>query len=886
MLSELARIVVRLIGDSSSYTKMLREAADETRKIQSAIASSTVTIEKVREGLHAFAATLVDTFSRVSSSIMGSLQSFIEFDHQMVKSKAIIESTAEENKKLRDTAIDLARTGGRSVAQLAEAYYFLFSAGMTVAQSTETLAAINRFAVAGQFDLNQAVTLASDAQLALGLQSQNTAVHLQNLIRVTDVLVRANTLANASTEQFSRALTRKAGAALRSVGKEIEEGVAVLAVFANQGIKDRVAGENLTRLLQLLQKSTLKNADAQKALGFSVFDSSGKMKHFGAIVQNLETILGDMNDEARAAALAMLGFEARVVAAILPLIGSSKEIFEFEKKLKEQGFTSKVAGRQAEALAVSIKVLQNQFSLIAVEMGEMMAPAVKMVVKSIVFLIQWWASFGESTREVTITVVSLLAAFAGFGVLKGFVTYALGAIGATKILGLALAGLLNPIKLAGMALTALLTTLSTTSGFLAFTGMLMVAIPVAIAAAVFIMKLTEALENLNKAMEKNARLEAKVGEIQDKRTEDVIKKAAAAPDVGSRKDILSAELKKQEAAIISVQSRLTTSTKRVEEFKSSWEGWKPSNWPVVGGFQDLHEATRRMDEDKARLEGIRGSVTKLKDELSKLGVGPGLTKLKVDIISFEAELKKTLSSIGLTADRAKLREFKLLGASKEDLANATGLVRAKEIAEKNEELRKSIKETTKSLEEQAKTFNMSSREAEIFKLKLHGATEAQVDAARAADRTLNRLEAAKRLIDRGLKLTEEMKTPAEKLQDTKRELQSLFETGAISAEIYARALRKAEDAGKGVEMQNAALANSAEANRRIDAFREKMRDRTPTAKELTATITGTTAVETRIKEDAVRADKANVLLTEISTTLKRISDRTGVAVGSAALAGP
>ena len=60
---------------------------------------------------------------------------------------------------------------------------------------------------------------------------------MAQMSRVSDVLVRANTLANATVQQFSTALTSKAGAALKSFNKDVEEGVAVLAAMADQGIK-------------------------------------------------------------------------------------------------------------------------------------------------------------------------------------------------------------------------------------------------------------------------------------------------------------------------------------------------------------------------------------------------------------------------------------------------------------------------------------------------------------------------------------------------------------------------------------------------------------------------------------------------------------------------
>src|SRR6056297_3127858 len=108
---------------------------------------------------------------------------------------------------------------------------------------------VAKFAQAGMFDMATATDIATDAQSALGLTSEDAAENLDNLTRVTDVFVKANTLANTSVQQISEALTNKAGAALRVVNKDVEEGAAVLALFADQGVKGADAGEKLNVVL-------------------------------------------------------------------------------------------------------------------------------------------------------------------------------------------------------------------------------------------------------------------------------------------------------------------------------------------------------------------------------------------------------------------------------------------------------------------------------------------------------------------------------------------------------------------------------------------------------------------------------------------------------------
>ena len=76
------------------------------------------------------------------------------------------------------------------------------------------------------------------------------------------MLVKANTLANASTKQFSEALTSQAGPAMKALNMSVEEGVSILAAYADQGIKASEAGNMLQRMLTLTMKGFLDNRDA------------------------------------------------------------------------------------------------------------------------------------------------------------------------------------------------------------------------------------------------------------------------------------------------------------------------------------------------------------------------------------------------------------------------------------------------------------------------------------------------------------------------------------------------------------------------------------------------------------------------------------------------
>ena len=272
---------------------------------------------------------------------------------EMQSSLAIMGEVSDEMKAvMRDTAYTVAMDTKFSAAEASKAYYFLASAGMDAAQSVAALPTVSKFAQSGMFDLSRATDLLTDAQMALGMSSTIVSQNLENMTRVGDVLVGANTIANASVEQFAESLTNKAAAALRMVNKDIEEGVAWLAVYASQGIKGADAGTALSIVLRDLQTKSIKNSAAFAELGVAVYDSSGKMNNLADIIADMERAMEGMSAKGKKAALIQLGLSDKSVAYTQVLIGMSQAGRDFEEQLDSMaGKMDEVSDKQLTKFA-------------------------------------------------------------------------------------------------------------------------------------------------------------------------------------------------------------------------------------------------------------------------------------------------------------------------------------------------------------------------------------------------------------------------------------------------------------------------------------------------------------------------------------------------------
>lgn len=393
-----------------------------------------------------------------------------DFQKSMATSTAIMSDVTDEMRKdMSELAKEMSTKTTHSASELAKAYYYLASAGLSAEQSLKALPVAAHFAEAGQFDLQMATDLLTDAQSALGMTVKDAAQNMENMTIVSDVLVKGATMANATVEQFSLSLTNKAGPALRVVNKGIEEGVAVLAAFADQGVKGEEAGTQLAIVLRDLQRAALKEAAAFEQMGIAVYDDNETMRNVGDIIADIEKAFEGMTDKAKKSTLAMLGFQERSVQSLLTLIGTSQKIKEYESNLKNAaGTTEEVTKKQLQNFNDQVKIMYHRLQNVAIELADEFLPILQedffpiiiSLVEKLKELLAYFKSLPPDIKKLTFTLMALVAvagpALIIFGKFAGAIATLPALIAGAKIatagLGAAISAV--PFAIAAVAVVA------------------------------------------------------------------------------------------------------------------------------------------------------------------------------------------------------------------------------------------------------------------------------------------------------------------------------------------------------------------------------------------------------------------------------------------------
>ena len=396
---DLGSLVVYLRTNSTQFQQGLK-SAEQQMKATAAVMKST--------------GVAMSMYVTAPLALIGgaSVKAFANFDQAMTESLAIQKNVGEAMRaEMEATARELSTKSITSATDLARAYYYLASAGLDAEKSVAALETVNNFAVAGMFDMSQATTMLANSQSALGMKVENTTQNMKNMTRIADVLVGANTLADATVEQFARSLTNKAAASMKALNMSVEEGVSVLADFAEQGIKGQRGGQAFEIVTRDLQQAALRSKDAWEKMGISIYDAQEKFRPFADIIEDLTLRFSTMTDKQKQQSAMQLGFQARSFSYLKMLLKTSDTMRGFQKRLEDMGgMTKQVADNQLKSFTSQMAILKNQVVDVAIGIGEQLAPYILRLNEYLQKGIDWWNKLDGGVKRVVVVVGLFVAA--------------------------------------------------------------------------------------------------------------------------------------------------------------------------------------------------------------------------------------------------------------------------------------------------------------------------------------------------------------------------------------------------------------------------------------------------------------------------------------------
>lgn len=223
-------------------------------------------------------------FAPLSVGMGASLASFVEFDDILTEISARTGATADQMEVVRQTALQMGQDTAFSAKDASSAMLELLSSGYDLDQTLQALEPTLTLATVGNLALGQAADTVTDilAQYRLGVDQA---------AMVTDVLARAAGASSADVADLAQSFGN-VGPVAANAGLSVEQTAAILAVFAENGIKGAEAGTQLKSMLTNLYT----NDDAGTMLdrlNVSLTDSEGNFRDFNDVLKDLHSALYD-----------------------------------------------------------------------------------------------------------------------------------------------------------------------------------------------------------------------------------------------------------------------------------------------------------------------------------------------------------------------------------------------------------------------------------------------------------------------------------------------------------------------------------------------------------------------------------------------------------------
>lgn len=252
-----------------------------------------------------------------------------QFNRAMQRSLAIMGDVSNVMRRdMVSAAREMAGATSFSARELAEGFFFLASAGLDAQQSLEALPVVARFAQAGHLGLARGTELLTDVMAGFGIKVKDATQNMKNMTEVADLLVKANTTADATTQQFAESLAGPLSSAARQAGVSLQQTVAMLSVLADIGIKSKAAGTALGIVLRDLQFKGVKNAGAFEKLGITIFRTSDGMIDLIKTFEDFETTFSGAQQKEFISGLIDLGLQQRSIKFLKVFVGLTNEMKE------------------------------------------------------------------------------------------------------------------------------------------------------------------------------------------------------------------------------------------------------------------------------------------------------------------------------------------------------------------------------------------------------------------------------------------------------------------------------------------------------------------------------------------------------------------------------
>jgi TP901 family phage tail tape measure protein len=340
------------------------------------------------------------------------VNSAAKFETSMNQVQAASGASSAELDDLSEYAKQMGADTVFSAGEAADAMLELAKSGMTPVQiKAGGLKATMDLAAAGNLALADAATITSNAMNTFSLEAKDAAT-------VAAALAGGANASSADVSDLALALSQ-VGPGAKTAGLSLQETVAVLAEFADKGIRGSDAGTSLKTMLTRLVPTTDKAAGMMAQLGIDFTNADGSMKSIAEVAEILQEKMGGLSDEQKTLAMnVMFGSDATRAATIL-MQGGAEGLEKYTKATNDQSAATDMAEARMKGLGGALENMKGSLETAAINIGEVLAPMISKAAGAIKWLADGLSGMPKWLQTVVVGVGLLVAAIGPLLVITG-----------------------------------------------------------------------------------------------------------------------------------------------------------------------------------------------------------------------------------------------------------------------------------------------------------------------------------------------------------------------------------------------------------------------------------------------------------------------------------
>lgn len=393
---ELERLIVRLVGDSSAYVKMLEDSQKRT----------TATTQRIAADFQRMSLAIAAPIIALAGV---SAKTYADFETNIVRTGTLIKDvTIPEMQALEETAKKMGMTTAFSAVQAAEAMIIFARAGKKPQEIMDAMVPTLNLASAELITISQSAEAVSDVMAGMQLPAEQLSAAI-------DTLGVASAASRTSVLELSQGI-RYAGPAAHALNVGLEDITASLEVLAEAGIPGAQAGRGLRTILARLASPTKEAQQWFNKLNIELFDAKGQFIGMEKTIAELKRGMDLLTQEEQIQfSTDVAGIFQLSTLQNLVEIGT-KKFKGFRDQLNNtKGTLQEMADKQLNTLAGSMKLLRSNVEGLAIELGQMLAPSIRFVASQLGDALKWFNSLDKTTKEIIVGTALLVAGFLAVG---------------------------------------------------------------------------------------------------------------------------------------------------------------------------------------------------------------------------------------------------------------------------------------------------------------------------------------------------------------------------------------------------------------------------------------------------------------------------------------